>query len=133
MADPGERDSVPENVRLTDFVPLDMLLPTCSAVVHMGGFGVMSTAIRHGVPQLTLPKLGDSTVRADLLRDAGAGLAIAHGEATPEALRDGVSRLLTEPAFAAAAERLRQEMLAEPAPSEVAAALETVAAGGRPA
>ncbi|HEY3956667.1 MAG TPA: activator-dependent family glycosyltransferase [Streptosporangiaceae bacterium] len=129
MVDPGERDSVPENVRLADFVPLDMLLPTCSAVVHLGGFGVMSTAIRHGVPQLTLPKLGDSTVRAELLRDAGAGLVIPHGEATPEAVRDSVRRLLAEPAFAGAAARLRAEMLAQPAPSEVVVALERLAQG----
>ncbi|TDD86526.1 activator-dependent family glycosyltransferase [Actinomadura darangshiensis] len=125
----GERPAVPDNVRLVDFVPMDPLLETCSAVVHMGGFGVMSTAMRHGVPQLTLPKLGDSTVRADLLRATGAGLVVSHDEATPDTVRDAVARLLAEPGFGEAAERLRRETLSEPAPGAVAAALEGSAAG----
>ncbi|MDL4820262.1 activator-dependent family glycosyltransferase [Actinomadura opuntiae] len=125
----GDRPAPPRNVRLVDFVPMDALLPTCSAVVHMGGFGVMSTAMVHGVPQLTLPKLGDSTVRAELLRAAGAGLVISHDEATPEAVRDAVARLLAEPGFGEAARRLRRETLSEPAPAEVAAALAGQAAG----
>ncbi|MFD0900321.1 activator-dependent family glycosyltransferase [Actinomadura sediminis] len=119
----------PENVRLVDFVPMDALLPTCSAVVHMGGFGVSSTAMRHGVPQLTIPKLGDSTVRADLLRDTGAGLAVPLDDATPEAVRDAVARLLDEPRFGAAAERLRRETLADPAPGDAVGTLERLAAG----
>ena len=124
----GEDADLPDNVRLVDFVPMEALLPTCSAIVHVGGFGVMCGAMRHGVPQLVLPKLGDSTVRAELLGETGAGLVMSHADATPEAVRDSVARLLDEPGFGAAAARLRRRMLDDPAPGEVVVTLQELAA-----
>ncbi|QVJ02396.1 activator-dependent family glycosyltransferase [Nocardiopsis eucommiae] len=124
---PGEGGvpDLPPNVRLVDFVPMNALLPTCSAVVHIGGAGVVSTALLHGVPQLTLvPGLWDTVVRARALRDNGAGLLLMPGEDSPEAVRDNVRRLVEEPSFREAAELLRQEVLSQPTPNDVVPLLE---------
>ncbi|MBW4721839.1 activator-dependent family glycosyltransferase [Saccharothrix obliqua] len=125
-----ERVSVPDNVRVVDFVPMHAILPTCSAIAHLGGVGVASTAALNGVPQLTLvsPDLWEVEVRADMVRDLGAGLSLPLPELTPELLRDNVLRLVEEPGFRTAAEKLRQEVLAEPSPNDVVPELERLAA-----
>jgi glycosyltransferase (activator-dependent family) len=124
---PGETvDGAPANARVLEFVPMQGLMPTCSAVVHIGGAGVQSTAIHYGVPQLVLPGFWDTVVRGQQLADSGAGLVILPHEITPERVHDDLARLVTDPAFREAAERLRQETLTAPAPNDVVPVLETL-------
>jgi hypothetical protein len=52
-------------VRVVDFVPLNALLPTCSAVVHHGGSGTFAAVLEHGVPQLIIPQLIIPVTAAD--------------------------------------------------------------------
>ena len=123
---------VPDNVRLVDFVPMHAILPTCSAVVHIGSVGVVSTALLYGVPQLPLvPHLWDAIVRAEMLRDLGAGLYLVPDKVTAEEVRDNVVRLLEEPSFREAAQRLREEVVAEPTPNEIVPVLEKLTAENR--
>ncbi|MDF5759265.1 activator-dependent family glycosyltransferase [Spongiactinospora sp. TRM90649] len=119
---PGHGESVshaPANAKVVDFVPMQGLLPTCAAVVHIGGAGIQNTAAHYGVPQLVLPGFWDSAVRAERVAASGAGLAIHPHEVTPDRVRDDLLRILTEPAFREAAERLRASMEAVPSPNEV--------------
>jgi glycosyltransferase (activator-dependent family) len=115
---------LPENVRLVDFVPLHDLLPTCSAIVHLGGLGSRLTASYHGVPQLVLGNGYDTMIVARRQEELGAGLCLPADSATPEAIREHVVRLLDDPTLAAGAARLRDEMHAEPSPADVVVTLE---------
>ncbi|MFC7330954.1 activator-dependent family glycosyltransferase [Marinactinospora rubrisoli] len=126
-------DHVPDNVRVVDFVPLNALLPTCSAIIHHGGSGSFSTALAHGVPQLVLPDMvWDSGIKADRLAEAGAGLVIPDGRTvSPARLRAQLVRLLDEPSFAANAARLRREMLGTPTPNNIVPVLERLTAAHR--
>ncbi|KAB1948719.1 DUF1205 domain-containing protein [Micromonospora sp. ALFpr18c] len=45
-------DTLPDNVRAIEWVPLTQLLPTCDALVHHGGMGTLSSAVAAGIPQL---------------------------------------------------------------------------------
>ncbi|WP_055555851.1 oleandolide olivosyltransferase OleG2 [Streptomyces sp. NBRC 110028] len=121
---------VPDNVRLVDFVPLHALMPTCSAIVHHGGAGTWLTAAAHGVPQIVLGDLWDNLLRARQTQAAGAGLFIHPSEVTAAGLGEGVRRVLTDPSIRAAAQRVRDEMNAEPSPGEVVPVLERLAASG---
>jgi glycosyltransferase (activator-dependent family) len=116
--------ALPENVRVADFVPLHALLPTCSAIAHHGGAGTWSTAAVTGVPQLIFPSVWDNAYRARRTAEIGAGLHIPPDELTPQALRDGLVRLLAEPRFAEGADRLSREMTRDPSPADVVAVLE---------
>jgi UDP:flavonoid glycosyltransferase YjiC (YdhE family) len=107
-----------------DFVPLHALLPTCSAIAHHGGAGTWSTAVTCGVPQLIFPSVWDNFYRARRTAELGAGLVIPQGELTPQALRDGLRRLLHEERFADGADRLRRELTSDPSPVDVVPALE---------
>nr|BFF04484.1 hypothetical protein GCM10020241_61590 [Streptoalloteichus tenebrarius] len=47
---------------------------------------------------------------------------------TPETIRDAVSRVLSQPSYRCAAERLRDEMVALPGPEHAVSLLERLAA-----
>ncbi|MEU1884046.1 activator-dependent family glycosyltransferase [Micromonospora sp. WMMD987] len=122
---------LPDNVRATDFVPLQALLPTCSAVVHHGGVGTWSTAAVCGVPQLVVAGMWDNVYRARRLAELGAGIFLPPDELTPAALRDGLDQLLTKPSFREESHLLRTEIEAEPSPAAAVPAIEELTARHR--
>jgi glycosyltransferase (activator-dependent family) len=119
--------ALPANVRAVPYVPLHALVPTAAAVIHHAGFGTLATTTLHGIPQLALPVHFDEPHLARALADAGAGLTIPSAEATGAAVRQQVVRLLEDPALAAGAARLRDQMTAMPSPNELVGELETLA------
>ncbi|MFE7132474.1 activator-dependent family glycosyltransferase [Streptomyces sp. NPDC057638] len=120
---------LPENVRLVDFVPLNELLPTCSAIIHHGGMGTLQNALRHGVPQVIVPGwLWDERATALAVEREGAGLMIEPKEFTAETLRAAVNRVIGEAGFSDSAERLSKELQSAPAPADIVAELERLAA-----
>nr|MDT0661780.1 activator-dependent family glycosyltransferase [Micromonospora sp. DSM 115978] len=127
MLPPREQEQlgpVPANVRLVSYAPLNVLAPTCAAVVHHGGNGTWCTTLLHGVPQLVLPNLFDLSVRGRFLAGQGAGLTMPTGEVTGSAIRDAVARLIGEPGFARNAVRLAEEMRALPTPTDLVPQIE---------
>lgn len=110
---PGTR--VTPATRVVDRLPLDAVLPTCAALVHAGGpddLAAVTTAVRHGVPQLVL---GDLDIGA-------AGLPAGSDPAA------ALDRLLTDPAVRDGVERLAAELAARPAPADIVPDLEKLAA-----
>ncbi len=86
--------TLPDNVRAAGFVPLHALAPTCSAVIHHGGFGTWSTAALYGVPQLVVTiRHGDLWAKARRTAEAGAGLLRHATGVTVDSLREDVTRL----------------------------------------
>jgi UDP:flavonoid glycosyltransferase YjiC (YdhE family) len=78
--DPYDRPKLgdlPPNVRADGWLPLNTLLPTCTAIVHHGGSGTTYAAIDAGVPQLLLPDDGasDRPINAAAVVARGIGLA----------------------------------------------------------
>ncbi|MBB6421386.1 activator-dependent family glycosyltransferase [Streptomyces sp. AK010] len=122
---------VPDRVRLVEFVPMQPLLATCSAIVHHGGFGSLCTAALQGVPQLVLPYDCDEPVLAERLAARGGALALHATRATADGIRERVRRLLTEPSFARCAEDVRRELAAVPGPHQLVKRLEDLAARHR--
>ena len=118
-ADPTRLGDWPSRVRITDFVPQEQLLPHCRLVISHGGAGSVLGALRHGLPQLVLPQGADNDFNAAAVRAAGAGLSLGPVEVTAATVADAVTRLLTEPAHAAAASRVAAEIRTMPAPDEV--------------
>ncbi|WP_158890395.1 activator-dependent family glycosyltransferase [Amycolatopsis anabasis] len=130
----GERDKlgrIPDNARIVPFVPLHALLPTCSAVIHHAGFGTLCTAGLYEVPQLVLPDHFDEPPLARRLVEQGAALGMPAREATGDKVRDQLVQLLEDPSFRHDAARLRDEMLAMPAPNDLVPELEKLVAEHR--
>ncbi|GAA4542295.1 nucleotide disphospho-sugar-binding domain-containing protein [Amycolatopsis samaneae] len=130
----SERDAlgtIPDNARVVSYVPLDALAATCTAAIHHGGFGTLATFSRHGVPQLVLPYDFDAPLLARKLAAQGTGLTVHSDVASGPAVRDALSKLLTDPAFRTRGTALREEIAALPGPNDLVAHLEQLAAKHR--
>ncbi|WP_371243370.1 nucleotide disphospho-sugar-binding domain-containing protein [Streptomyces pimonensis] len=132
----GDVTTVPSNVRVVDYVPLNQVLPTCSAIVHHGGFGTFAAAVAHRVPQLITGALsawdrGVALATARYVDERGAGLALDTDGFTVDAMCDHLLRLLREPSFTEGAAALHQDLLATPGPAETVRVLEELTARNR--
>jgi glycosyltransferase (activator-dependent family) len=120
-----EVGTMPDNVRVVESVPLHALLPSCSALIHHGGFGSYANALVYGVPQMTVTTtVADQIYRGEGLERQGAGLLLERSQVTPEKVRDGIARMLADDTFRANSERLREEAVSRPSPGEVVPVLE---------
>jgi glycosyltransferase (activator-dependent family) len=119
---------IPLNTRIIPYVPLHDLAATCSAVIHHAGAATLATTSLHGIPQLSIPYHFDQPALARKLTEQGTGLDIHSAEATGADVRHQLLRLLNEPHFQASARKLREEMLAMPAPNEIVPRLEELVA-----
>lgn len=124
----GSVTEVPENVRVEEFVPLQALLPTCSAVIHHGGIGTFGTALVNGVPQLIVnsrpDNFPDPGFMARYIDSNGAGKGLECDQLSVDTLRSTIRRLVEDRSFRAGAARLRAEAMTTPSPNDIIPALE---------
>jgi len=112
---------VPPNVHVERFVAQDEVLPHAAAIVCHGGSGTVLGALAAGVPMIVAPLFADQPMNAERVAALGAGLALPQKGATPESLRLSLTRVLEEPSFRIAAQRIAAEIAALP-PAEAAGA-----------
>lgn len=114
----------PPHVSVASYLPIDVVLSRCDAVVSHGGSGTMLAALRAGLPQLHVPFDGDNIRNARLCETAGASLHLPAGSITEPTVRAAVSELLDSPRFAEAARRVQAEIERMPDPEDVVGILE---------
>ncbi len=108
--DPDVLGPLPPAVLTAPFLPQAAVLPRCRAVVSHAGAGTMLGALCHGLPQLCLPQGTDQPFNTAALLPTGAALALQPNEITADAVAEALGRLLDEPSFGQAANRLRAEI-----------------------
>ena len=101
---------LPPAVRTAPFLPQAAVLPHCRAVVSHAGAGTMLGALCYGLPQLCLPQGTDQPSNTAAVLPTGAALALQPDEITADAVAEALGRLLNEPSFGQAANRLRAEI-----------------------
>lgn len=121
--------STTENVRLAASAAHDEVMAEAVAVVTHGGHGTVVRALRHRLPLLVIPHGRDQNDNAVRVTERGAGLSLP-ADASATAIREALARLLREPAFAAAAERLGAAVAKEAEQSPVVEELEAAAEAG---
>lgn len=109
----------PPNAVLETFVPHSAILPHVAAMVTQCGLGSLTKALMHGVPLVCLPLIGEQADNAARIVAHGAGIRLK-ADATPERIRAALKRVLAEPDYRRAAERLRTRLAAD-TPEETAA------------
>ena len=127
--------ALPGNVRAVAGLPLQLLLPHCELIVHQAGDGTALTATALGVPQLAITRKPDPALTGSRLAAAGAAIHLRYQELdgapdAPKVIRAAAEALLTEPAYRAAAVRLRAEVERQPAPAALVAVLEALSGAG---
>jgi UDP:flavonoid glycosyltransferase YjiC (YdhE family) len=117
---PEELGTLPDHVRVEQWVDQARVLEQVDVVVSHAGSGTFLGALSHGLPQPCMPQGADQFRNAVGGRRAGAVLVFHPEEATPTAVGEAVSRLLVEPSFREAAVRVAAEISSMPSPGEVA-------------
>jgi glycosyltransferase len=142
---------VPDNVRIVDYVPLNQLLPTCSAIIHHGSSGTLGASCTAALPQLITDhpetvaeavtddeggmggatKHSSSPVGARYITSRGAGMTVDIANPSAEVIRKQILDVLAKPSFRVGAARVRDDYLAMPSPNEVVPTLERLTAAHR--
>ena len=113
----------PSNIHVHRYIPQELLLPHCAAVVTHGGAGSTLGALSFGLPLLIVPQGADQFYNADRVVAAGAAVRLMPDRLSVDSARDAVRRLLHEDTFQTAAHRIKKEFDAMPDPQQ---AVETV-------
>jgi UDP:flavonoid glycosyltransferase YjiC (YdhE family) len=87
----------------------------------------VTLALAHGVPLVQAGTTEEKTEIGARVRWTGVGLALRTTRPKPDSVRAAVRRVLTEPSFRAAAERVQAEMAPHDAGREGAVLLERLA------
>jgi UDP:flavonoid glycosyltransferase YjiC (YdhE family) len=117
----------PANVRVARYLPVNLLLPRCDAIVFHGGFNTLHAALWHGLPSVVVPlEGGDQLPSAEHIAELGLGLHVPGPVPSVEGVRRAVMRVLEEPSFAANARGFGRRMHALPPVEAAIAAVEAL-------
>ncbi len=122
--DPAVLGAQSSNVHVHRYIPQELLLPHCTAVVTHGGAGSTLGALAFGLPLLIVPQGADQFYNADRVVAAGAGVRVMPDHLTADSAREAVRVLLDDDTFQSAAHRIEDELAALPTPRQAVDALE---------
>ena len=115
------------NTVLVESAPHVTVMREAAIVVTHGGHGTVMTALLNRLPQLVIPHGRDQGDNAVRITERGAGLSLPATATTAE-LQNALQRLLTDPSFREAAQRLGDAVAAEVQRSTLIEELEALAA-----
>lgn len=110
-----KREALVAEVLTLPYAPYSKIFPHAAAIVHQGGSGTTGQALRSGRPQLIVPYGWDQPDNGARLERLGVGLCLARSAYSAESATAVLSRLLTEPNFAARARGLATQVESEEA------------------
>lgn len=96
-----------------DSVPHDWLVPQVSMVVHHGGAGITTTALRCGVPAIVVPFFGDQLLWARRVCELGAGVILQPSQFNLANLAHAISMIRTNSTFQHRASAIGAQLRAE--------------------
>jgi MGT family glycosyltransferase len=114
LLDPADFGPQPANVRIERFIPQAEILPQCSLVGSHGGSGSLNGSLAHGLPSVLIPMGADQLLNGPRAEAVGVARVLHAITATAEDVRDAAAKVLADPSYRQAAERLRDEIAAQP-------------------
>ncbi len=122
---------LPGNARVAPFVPFEPLMPYVDAMVTNGGYGGVTCGLRSGVPLVVAGASEEKPEVARRVEYSGAGVDLRTGSPSPQQVRSGVLRVLTDPAYRAAAEKVSADLHGYDGPTLAANLLVELAETGK--
>ncbi|MCX4763610.1 OleI family self-immunity macrolide glycosyltransferase [Streptomyces sp. NBC_01275] len=107
---PADLGPLPGNFEVHAQVPQLAVLAHADAFVTHAGMGGAMEAVQHGVPMVAVPQMAEQRVNADRIEDLRLGVHLPREHATPQALRDAVLRVSSDPGIRAGISALREEI-----------------------
>ncbi|WP_194421049.1 glycosyltransferase [Microbacterium abyssi] len=117
---------LPSNVRVSEYLPYDRLLPLVDVLVTNGGYGGVQQAIAHGVPIVVAGQTEDKVEVSARVGWSGVGVNLRSTTVAPERVRFAVDTILRDGSYRANAERIGAAMRASDAETALVDALEAV-------
>jgi len=87
--------SLPPGVIHVPYAPFGKLLPRCAAIVHHGGIGTTSQALKSACPQLIMPMAHDQPDNAHRVQQLGCGSFVWPRSFTPRRVASELSKILS--------------------------------------
>lgn len=119
---------LPDGVVAFDYAPYSELLPRAAAIVHQGGVGTTGQAMRSGRPMLVMPYAHDQFDNAARVARIGIARTIRRQQYNAERAAKELRTLLESPVYAARADRVGKQVLAEDGVAAACAEIERVLA-----
>jgi UDP:flavonoid glycosyltransferase YjiC (YdhE family) len=129
---PIELGTLLDQVHIESYIPHDLLLPHCDAVICHGGSGTMMDALSSGLPMVIVPIAGDQPENGQRCAELGVARVIAPDKRTPEAIREATKAVLQDPRFRQTAQRLQKLIAVLPGLEYPVALLEMLTAKPAP-
>ena len=104
--DPRDIGAVGPNVHVARWVPQADVMPHTDVMICHGGSGTVTAGLAAGVPMAVLPLFADQPHNARRVTELGAGIAVDNAAE----LTDAVRRLIAEPSYRAAAQRVAADI-----------------------
>jgi UDP:flavonoid glycosyltransferase YjiC (YdhE family) len=101
--------ALPDNVRMTDYLHYDAILPHAQAWVHNAGYGAVTHGISHGVPMVVAGEGQDKTENARRIAYSEAGVDLRTARPKARALKAAVTAVLDDPKYKSSVESLRRQ------------------------
>jgi MGT family glycosyltransferase len=90
---------IPDNARLSQYLPFEWILPEVDVFVTNGGYGSVNQAMSFGIPLVTAGLTEDKADVNARVAWSGVGVDLASNEPTPQALREAVRTVLDKPEY----------------------------------
>jgi len=101
---------LPDNARVAEFIPYDLLLPRVDVMVTNGGYGGVQYALAHGVPLVVAGSSEDKPEVAARVHWSGTGINLRAGRPAPTAIRTAVRSVLRGSSYRQRAAELGADM-----------------------
>lgn len=113
QVDHGLGDRLPEDIIAVDFAPHVEVFPRASVIVHQGGIGTTSQALRAGKPNLVVPFSHDQFDNAFRLRRLGMSETLYRARYRAHRVEVALHDLLGDPKYRARAQEAARTVEAE--------------------
>ncbi|MGH3329228.1 MAG: nucleotide disphospho-sugar-binding domain-containing protein [Streptomycetales bacterium] len=116
--------ALPPGSRFLGAIPLQLVLPHCDVIVHHGGTLTALSAAVLDTPQLVITVKPETTATAGRLATTGAAAHLPYQSLPSDATRmeviaDVMNKLLEDPKYVEAAQRLGREIESLPTPADL--------------
>lgn len=105
---------LPANVRASEYLPYDKLLPLTDVLLTNGGYGGVHYAMEYGVPLVVAGLSEDKTEVTARVQWSGAGINLKTNHPKPPQVRDAVRRVLADPSYGKVSARIGADIVASP-------------------
>ena len=97
---------LPDNVRVSSYLPYDELLPKTDVLVTNGGYGGVQFALRHGVPLVVSGQTEEKPEVCARVAWSGTGINLRTNRAKPQAVAQAVRAVLADSSYREASSRI---------------------------